>query len=258
LNDRFQLLAALKGPALKCLIVFCWERRQLTISELVSYVGHDDQTVRKAMNQLQLYGLAAQVIGSQETWHLTDQGYQLPLPMESLCSIGEKDFLLSTTTTTLSVPSSDSEQSGSSSSSTRGENFSSPPADSPLDAEVSAALCALHRAGIMGRKAVALARLEWVTPRYVMAMHARWQQEGYTSRDTGLLVRYIEDGDPEPLICEECECINGHHHWCKSFGDLEKLAELVATGEVKSIKKPSPALVQAMMRYNQDRLEITY
>lgn len=238
----------------------------MTISELVTYVGHDDGTVRKAMRQLELYGLAAQVIGSQETWCLTDLGYQLPLPIEELCSKGAnfasgeiRPLLLPTT-----IFSPSESVSGISSSSSRKEVEArisppaEPPAESPIDAEVSAALCALHKVGIMGKKAMTLARLEWVTPEYVTAMHERWQQEGYTNRDTGLLVRYIEDGDPAPAICEECHGVGGHHAECKSFGDLDKLAELVATGEVKTIPKPSPALVQAMMRYNNDQLAIPY
>lgn len=124
--------------------------------------------------------------------------------------------------------------------------------------EVSSNLVALHKIGIMGRKAMTLARLEWITPEYIEGSHARWIQEGFTSRDTGLLIRYMEDGDPCPNKCEECGAWGGHHHDCQSFGDLDKLAELVATGEVHSIKKPSPALVQAMMRYNAHVHTIEY
>jgi hypothetical protein len=258
MNARYQTLAALKGSALKCLIVFCWERKQLTVTQLSAYVGHDDQTVRSALLQLQLYGLAAPVISSQETWHLTDKGYQLPLPFEELgpgdaSPGGERNSLSRTTTTTLLDPSS-------SSSTPRGENFSSaqPPLDSPIDAAVSANLVALHKIGIMGKKAVSLARLEWITPEYIEGSHARWVGEGYTQKDTGLLIRYMEDGDPCPIKCEECGAWGGHHAECRSFGDLDKLAELVALGEVNSIKKPSPALVQAMMRYNKNVHAIDY
>lgn len=258
MNDRYQLLAALKGTAIKCLIAFCWERRQLTVNELCMYVGHDDQTVRKAMLQLQLFGLAASVISREETWHLTDNGYQLPLPMAELAPPGEqqpppgeKNFLLPTTTTTVcNPPSPDRDNVVVVSKAPPGENFSSPEGES--------ALAALHRVGIMGKKALELSRLEWVTPEYVRAMHARWQAEGYSSRDTGLLIKYMADGDPAPAICEECDGVGGHHSTCQSFGDLDLLAELVATGEVKSIKKPSAALIQAMMKYNQRRLTIDY
>jgi hypothetical protein len=101
-------------------------------------------------------------------------------------------------------------------------------------------------------------RLEWVTPQYVKAMHARWEQEGHTSRETGLLVRYIEDGDPEPILCQECNGADGHYDSCKSLGNLETLAELVARGVVKGIQHPSPELVQAMMRYNDEKTVMPY
>ena len=109
-----------------------------------------------------------------------------------------------------------------------------------------------HKARICGKKTVALARLEWITPEYVRAMHARWEAEGHTRRETGLLVRFIDAsrGDPASILCEECNGVGGHRATCHSFGDLDKLAALVASGEVMGIKTPSSKLVQAMMRYN--------
>jgi len=273
MNERYTMLSALKGPALKCLIAFCWENRQLTVTELCMYVGHDDQTLRAAMRQLELYGLAAQVISSQETWHLTDKGYQLPLPINQLApspeerispqernSLLRRNSPLLTTTTRFYAKDSSVDELSSSSNAPAGENFSPPaaPPESPIDAEVSGNLSELHKIGIMGRKAVEIARCEWVDPEYIRGSHARWQAEGYTQKDLGLLIKFMLDGDPAPAKCEECQAYGGHHADCQSFGDLAVLAELVATGEVKAIKKPSPALVQAMMRYNQDRLTINY
>ena len=117
---------------------------------------------------------------------------------------------------------------------------------------VSANLVALHKARICGKKTVALARLEWVTPEYVRAMHARREAEGHTRRETGLRVRYMDAPrcDPAPILCEECNDVSGHRATCQSFGDLDKLAALVARGEVMGIKTPSSKLVRAMMRYN--------
>lgn len=86
MNERYQLLAALAGPALKCLMVIVWEQRQMTIPELEAYTGHDKNTVRKGLAQLALYGLASPIIASRETWTLTDKGFQLPLPVASLPS----------------------------------------------------------------------------------------------------------------------------------------------------------------------------
>ena len=83
-TERYQLMAALTGTAIKVWLVFCWEDRQMTETELEPRVGHDKSTVRKALAQLALYDLVAKVIGCRETWHLTDKGYQLPLPIRAL------------------------------------------------------------------------------------------------------------------------------------------------------------------------------
>lgn len=193
MNERYQTLAALKGPALKCLIVFCWERRQMTITELATHVGHDDQTVRQAMRQLELYGLAGQVINSQETWHLTDCGYQLPLPLGQLSPPEEREkFSPLTTTTTSILISSDELSSSSSRNAPRGEILSSPVAD---NAAYAANLQALHRSGIRGKKADTLSRLEWVTPEYVTAHVEKVRDDGGR---LGLAICRIEDGDPMP------------------------------------------------------------
>jgi hypothetical protein len=85
------------------------------------------------------YGLAAQGIASQETWHLTDKGYQLPLPLDALAS-GEKFSPSPTTVGVLFSPLAGQP----SSSSTPDEKFTS-----PIDAEVSANLVAL-KCGICG------------------------------------------------------------------------------------------------------------
>ena len=244
MNERYQILAALKGPALKCIVVFFWERRQLTVSELVMYVGHDEKTVRSAMRQLELYGMAGKVISSQETWHLTNIGYQLPLPMDQLCSRGE---IPPSTTTTTVVDIFHSDQLCSSSS-TPGEKFPPQPAE---DAEVSANLVALHKTGIMGRKAATLARLEWVTPRYVSASHARWQHEGYSSRDTGLLIRYIEDGDPMPAgWCDQCDGLEGEHtDACPTQAALHPALHPAPSSSV--VRPPSPIISAEMQQSAQ-------
>jgi hypothetical protein len=65
----------------------------MTETELEPRVGHDKSTVRKALAQLALYNLAAKVMGSKETWHLTDIGYQLPLPFDAVPGAREKNLL---------------------------------------------------------------------------------------------------------------------------------------------------------------------
>ena len=245
MNESYQLLSALNGVAVKCIFCFVWERRQLTITELEPRVGHDKNTVRKAMRQLALYGLAAEVISSQETWCLTDKGYQLPLPMDALPSGEVRISPSPTTTTTVLTSFSPLQVNQVVEVSTRGGEILT---TTPLTREEEDALSALHKVGIMGKKAMELCRLEWITPEYVAGMHARWQSEGRTSRETGLLIKYMSDGDPAPAICEECGGVGGHHADCQSFGDLIVLARLVAIGDVKSVKRPSPALIQAMMK----------
>ena len=203
MNERYTMLAALKGTALKCLFVFFWEHRQITVTDLAMYVGHDDQTVRTAMRQLELYGLAAPVISSQETWHLTDCGYQLPLPFDQIGThenkphadgtIQEK-FSLSPVTTTTILTSSD-QLSSSSSSMQRGEKFSSPSDGPGSDTRIAANLTALHQAGIRGKKADTLARLEWVTPEYIEA-HVEKVKEEF--QRLGLAICRMESGDPIP------------------------------------------------------------
>jgi hypothetical protein len=184
---RYQLLAALSGTATKCLLAFWWERRQLTVSELEPRVGHDKNTVRKALAQLALYGLAGQVISSQETWCLTNKGYQLPLPLDALS--GEKNSPLTTTTTL--------DPSGlnlsSSSSTPGGENFTTDESEA-----YEAALEALFAHNIRGRKAEKLAALEWVTPEYVHAHVAQVKRE---HQKLGLAIVRMEAGEepaPDP------------------------------------------------------------
>jgi len=196
MNERYQLLAALNGIAFKCIYAFTWEQRQITVSELEPLVGHDKNTVRKALAQLALYGLASQVIGSQETWCLTDKGYQLPLPLNALAppggcqtasgenfTSGEKFSPPTTTTlrdyTKLPLLSSSSSTSG-------GENFTT---------DQTANLKACHQDRIFGKKAEKLAGLDWVTPEYIHAHVAQVKRDG---QRLGLAIRRIEDGDPAP------------------------------------------------------------
>jgi len=198
MNDRYTMLAALKGTAIKCLIVFCWEQRQLTITEISMYVGHDDSTVRAAMRQLNLYGLAAPVLSSQETWHLTSKGFQLPLPINQLVTAGEnfasEEEISPLRTTTTAVNLNSDLRNSSSSNSAPGENFSSP-VQEPLPDHVAENLATLHSSGIMGKKANLLARLDWVTPDYINAHVDQVLEEG---NRLGLAIRRMEDGDPAP------------------------------------------------------------
>jgi hypothetical protein len=182
-DNRYQLLAALSGIAVKCIIAFCWERRQLTITELEPRVGHDKSTVRKALAQLALYGLAGQVIATQETWCLTDKGFQLPLPLDSLpASImstdGEKFSPLTTTTSILTSSPDEAVVVVA----PGGENFTSN-------------LETLHAHGIMGKKAETIAALKWVTPDYIAAHVAKVKLDG---QRLGLAIHRMEMGDPKP------------------------------------------------------------
>jgi hypothetical protein len=187
MNERYQTLAALTGAALKCLITFLWERRQLTTIELADYVGHDDQTVHKAMRQLQLYGLAAPIISRQETWHLTDKGYQLPLPLDELVSpeqTRERNSLVATTTTAINL---NSPVKLSSSSSKREEEKFSP--------GQTANLQTLHDCGVMGKKAEHLSALPHVTPELIRAHVDQVKRDG---QKLGLAICRLECGDPMP------------------------------------------------------------
>lgn len=198
MNDNYRLLSALNGVAVKCLIAFWWEKRQLTVTELEPRVGHDKNTVRKALAQLALFGLSAKVISSQETWCLTSQGYQLPFPLDTLPApsgimspVGEKFSPHVTTTTTLNLNSD--LRTSSSSSSNSGENFTSP--QIPGGDAIMENLATLHSRGIMGKKADKIARLDWVTPDYINAHVDRVTDDGDR---LGLAIRRIEDGDPAP------------------------------------------------------------
>jgi hypothetical protein len=183
-THRYQLLAALSGIAIKCIIAFAWERRQLTVTELETRVGHDKNSVRKAMAQLSLYGLAGQVISSQETWCLTDKGFQLPLPLDALpataapvTSTSGENFTTVTTTTTLNPD---------------------PPANVVVAAtreNFTANIRSLNRHGIMGRKAQNIAELEWVTPEYI---DAHVEQVRRDRQRLGLAICRMESGDPAP------------------------------------------------------------
>jgi hypothetical protein len=190
IDHRYQLLAALSGVAIKVIIAFVWERRQLTVTELEPRVGHDKNTVRKALAQLALYGLAGQVISSQETWCLTDKGVQLPLPLDALpapvTSTSPQDALEGrgenfTTVTTTTALNPDIPTNAAEVAATR-ENF-------------TANLKALHAHGIMGRKADLIAGLEWTTPDYIDAHVERVHEEG---KRLGLAICRMESGDPAP------------------------------------------------------------
>jgi len=197
--DRYRLLAALKGPAIKCVIAFCWERRQLTVNQLVPRVGHDKNTVRVALAQLALYNLAAQVIGTIETWTLTDIGYQLPLPpmlegqtlQDQILQVAPSGEILTLTTTTTYSPSSSPLDSCSSSKRNNGEILTT----EPDDPDYEAALQALHKHNIRGPKAEELAHLEWMTPEYIKA-----HVEALPRKDLGLAIYRMTCGDepPEP------------------------------------------------------------
>lgn len=200
MNERYQTLAALTGAALKCLITFLWERRQLTTTELADYIGHDDQTVHKAMRQLQLYGLAASVISRQETWHLTDKGYQLPLPLDMLVSPGQERERISLVATTTTAINLNPPLKLSSSSSKREEEKISPAqTDSPLQGEN---LRAAHDCGIMGKKAEKIARLDGVTPKLIRAHVDKARRDG---QKLGLAICRLESGDPMPEDESETE-----------------------------------------------------
>lgn len=197
MNERYHMLTALKGPAIKCLIALVWEQRQLTVTELETRIGHDKNTVRKALAQLALFGLAGQVISSQETWHLTDKGYQLPLPLNTLpdagvmSASGEKNF--HPVTTAAAVNSDLNLRLSSSSSSNSGENFTSP--QIPGGDVIMENLATLHSRGIMGKKADKIAHLDWATPDYINAHVDQVIEDGDR---LGLAIVRMEDGDPAP------------------------------------------------------------
>lgn len=196
MNDNYKLLSALNGIAVKCLIAFWWEKRQLTVTELEPRVGHDKNTVRKALAQLALFGLSAKVISSQETWCLTSQGYQLPLrdalptPADALMSPVGENFSPHVTTTTTAFNPDLRNLTSSSSSSKSGENLTSPQSANVAENEAT-----LKGRGIMGRKAAAIARLEWVDPDYINAHVDQVQRDGDR---LGLAIKRMEDGDPAP------------------------------------------------------------
>jgi hypothetical protein len=196
MNERYQLLAAINGVAIKCLVAFVWEARQLTITELEPRVGHDKNTVRKALAQLALYGLAAQVISSRETWHPTDKGRQLPLPLEALPSSGENFSPLATTTTAI-LNSPSQVNSSSSSNTANGEILTSHP---EADAPQTANLQTLHDCGIMGKKAEHLSALPHVTPELIRAHVDQVKRDG---QKLGLAICRLECGDPMPEEDEE-------------------------------------------------------
>lgn len=201
MNDNYRLLSALNGVAVKCLIAFWWEKHQLTVTELEVRIGHDKNTVRKALAQLALFGLSAKVISSQETWCLTSQGYQLPFPLDSLpapsgvmSSGGEKFSPPVTTTAAVNLdPDLNSLSNSSSSSSKSGENFTSPLI--PGGDVIVENLKTLHARGIMGKKADKIARLDWVTPDYINAHVDQVLDDGDR---LGLAICRMEDGDPAP------------------------------------------------------------
>jgi len=213
-NDRYTMLAALKGAAIKCLIVSCWEQRQMTITEISMYVGHDDSTVRAAMRQLHLYGLAAPVLSSQETWCLTSKGYQLPLPLNKLAPGGgnfasEEEIPPLHTTTAASLNLNPDLTTSSSSSTAGGENSSSTVPE-PLPDHVAENLATLHSRGIMGKKAALLARLDWVTPDYINAHVDQALNDGDR---LGLAIVRMQDGDPapEPEVDDRAKYISGKY-----------------------------------------------
>lgn len=222
IENPIRLVRELKGAPLSIVFVLSMAQQRVTQEWLERATGYTDKPVSQALAYLQEIGLADH---TRSGWQLTGQARQLPLPLELLDSgeEGHEEETIQTemgemsrkysdsciTTTTESINSIEEERN---SSSTGGRKNSD---SHENDQDLSETIQELTKAGIYGKRLIALARLPYVTPAYVRAWDAQLRFEKGDDYKPGLLIYTIESGAPGPptkpnghiLPCQCDECM---------------------------------------------------
>lgn len=207
-QNQFQTLRALRGAPLSCLIALAIRHTPTGVMQLCADTGYKKDVIREGLLVLQSLAFATKV-ARFDAWQLTDIGYQLPLlPQEGAKIEGDKIALdpLTTITTIYGVLSPAREivavveTEGDKIALDSPQGFqqvihreTAQPVDS--SPEYNQTLEALHQAGIRGKKADELAKLEWVTPEYIQAHVKKALDDG---QRLGLAIYRMECGDETP------------------------------------------------------------
>lgn len=218
----------LKGSPLSvfCAMLVAKFEGRLPVGEkyLQAESGWTQNPVRLALMHLENLGIVTRHGKRYDAWTLTDYAYQLPLTVSlmNLVTAGAPGQLDPGTTPSSSgaIEAGESQQLTLDLPTTATTTISRTTVTEEAAAETkresqkltlptpayTANLEALHKAGIMGRKAEELAHLDHLNPAYVQAHFAHWLCEHNSSgTKTGILVVRLRDGDPAPEPCDDQE-----------------------------------------------------
>lgn len=174
-------------------LAFLLVRSALTVEQLEALTGLHNDTVRSAVKGLASKGLLFKQVGERgrQTWLpagdtlFSRLAFQNPKTSDSALNVVDvvesKMPLLSDSTTTTT------------------NNQNPKTSDSGLRGEEISNLAALKEAGIVGKKARALAVLPWVTPEYIRA-HAEAVRGEFWDNPQGMMIYRIEGEVEAPEI----------------------------------------------------------
>jgi len=184
IDEPLSLLRQLKGAPLSVLFALTIAHQPVGERWLIQVSGYSQNMVRNALGYLNECNLARRN-GRYDAWVLADGARQLPLMVDVLGageSINDSPDLLTTATTAIvETPKSMREKQ----QKQKRESFNDSPGNAILEE--------LHTQGIMGKKAIELSQLSWMTIPYIQA-HARKAHEENIS--CGLLICRLSDHDP--------------------------------------------------------------
>jgi predicted transcriptional regulator len=190
-DEPLALLRQLKGSPLSVLIALKLVHQPVGERFLIQVTGYSQNMVRNALGYLNECNLA-QRNGRYGAWILCDGVRQLPLMAEMLES-GESindspDPSATATTAIVETPKS------------MGKKQQQQKRESLNDSPANAVLEELHAQGIMGRKALQLSQLAWMTIPYIQAHAIKAKEENIS---TGLLICRMSDHDPIDIKSKE-------------------------------------------------------
>jgi hypothetical protein len=190
IDEPLSLLRQLKGCPLSVLFALAIAHQPVGERWLIQVTGYSQNMVRNALGYLNEISLA-QRNGRYDAWVLCDGVRQLPLMAELLPSQGFQPAGESI---------NDSPDDSSSSSSfivgnevSMGKKKKKAKRES-LNDSPDPIIEELHNCGIMGKKAIDLAKLEWMTIPYIKAHFEKYREGNYDG--LGLLICRLECHDP--------------------------------------------------------------